>query len=390
MKNPTQLWDFCCNHPEGLHQFLMIYSDRIGTPMSYRTMDAYGCHTFSFINSKNEKFWVKFHILSQVAAERKGLTAEEAILLSGQDLNFLTRDLYTSIEKGDYPKWKMFFQVMNEEEGYAKANIAFDPTKIWKHDDYPLIEIGEIELNQNVKDFYCETEQAAFSPATLVPGIGLSLDRLLLGRLLIYDDSQHHRLGPNFKQLPVNCPKGLMEAQEKGKGSGLFSRGKENDENAAHTSVHICGAMNFADHRNHYPHYSHSEFGTSPAEVTEEKVDFNFQVPNMKGSTVACNFYSFPGEGSDEDYYEQPRDFYQMLSEQDQKNLCNNLAISFELISYQPILDKMLMHLGKVDPKLRSGVEEVMSKRSTIGDNHLRSELLLHSMKESHNINTYL
>ncbi len=171
MWNPTQTWDFCANHPESLHQFLMIYTDRTGTPRSYREMDGYGCHTFSFWNDQKERFWVKFHIKACLGA--KGLTMDEAKAVSAEDPNFLSRDLIVAINSGHYPKYKMYFQIMPEQEAFSspdKQFIAFDSTKVWKHADYPLIELGEIVLNGNVTDHFCETEQVAFSPATFVPG----------------------------------------------------------------------------------------------------------------------------------------------------------------------------------------------------------------------------
>ena len=153
----------------------MLFTDRTGTPLSYRTMNAYGCHTFSLVNSAKERFWVKFHLVSQQGAF--GFNQHEAKLVAGEDPNFLSRDLYQSIEKQNFPRWKMMIQVMPEEEGY-KHPWTFDATKVWKHADYPLIEVGTLEVNRNVVDYFTEVEQVAFSPATVVPGIGLSPDKV--------------------------------------------------------------------------------------------------------------------------------------------------------------------------------------------------------------------
>ena len=148
--------------------------------MSYRKMNAYGCHTFSFVNDENKVFWVKFHLISEQGAA--GLTAVQAKLLAGEDPNFLSRDLKTAIEKGQFPRWKLACQIMPEEEGYQRK-WSFDPTKVWKHKDYPLIDIGLIELNRNPINYFSEVEQVAFSPSTIVPGIGFSPDKLLQGKI---------------------------------------------------------------------------------------------------------------------------------------------------------------------------------------------------------------
>lgn len=351
MKNPDMLWDFCANHPEGLHQFLMIFSDRGGTPLSYRNMDAYGCHTFSFINDSNERFWCKFHLKPQQSG-RKGLTSEEAKLLAGEDPNYLTRDLYMAIQNQQFPKWKMFCQIMSEKEGYEKP-FTFDPTKVWKHSEYPLIEIGTIELNEVVTDFHNETEQVAFSPANFVPGIGLSLDRLLQGRLLIYDDTQHHRLGPNFKQIPVNRPLGV---------------GKDSVN-----SMHVCGAMN-VEVKSHFPDYSHSEFGGPVANISVKEPPMRVDGP--------CDYYSFPQEGSDEDYYQQPRDFYRILSQEQRQHLCFNLAESLSKVTNESILKKMLYHLNCCDSDLSCDVEEFLKKRSK-GEGLSKSECVLKEVRQA-------
>lgn len=333
MWNPTQTWDFCANHPESLHQFMMIYTDRTGTPRSFREMDGYGCHTFSFVNENQERFWVKFHIKSCLGA--KGLTMEEAKIVAGEDPNFLSSDLIVAINEGNFPKWKMYYQVMPEEDGYQNSSIAFDPTKVWKHSDYPLIEVGEIELNENVLDHFCETEQVAFSPSNIVPGIGLSPDRLLQGRLLIYDDTQHHRLGPNFKKLPVNKPQGIAYPVN---------------------SMRTMGQMN-TDYGNHHPNYADSEFGgpkPNPKYITKP-----FRVDGNTG------YYPLPHEGTAEDYYQQPRDFWNVLSSEQQVNLTRNLAASFFKVTSDEVLNKMLHHMDQIDGDLGNRVRTELGNRES-------------------------
>jgi len=330
MWNPSQIWDFVATHPEGLHQALMIFSDRSGTPASYRHMNAYGCHTFSFVNEQNQRFWVKFHISAEKGA--KGLTQTQAKLIAGEDPNFLARDLKEAIDRGDFPRWKMYFQVMPEEEGYQHT-WTFDATKVWKHKDYPLIEIGIIEVNRNPIDYFSEVEQVAFAPSNVVPGIGLSPDKLLQGRLLIYDDTQHHRIGPNFRQLPINRPNGVPELN----------------------TNYVGGNMN-VEIKNRFPHYFPSTFGGLQPDPSYLEPPFRTDGP--------LDFYDYPGEGTDKDYYEQPGEFFRVLSEDQRYNLCENIASSCAKIP-DSLVKEVVSHLKKVDTRLGSTVENLLQNRKS-------------------------
>lgn len=201
----TYQWDFWTQIPEALHQITIVMSDR-GIPKSYRHMHGFGSHTFSFINAKNERFWVKFHLKCQQGIEN--LTDEEAAAVIGSDRESHQRDLYEAIERGDFPKWKMYVQVMPEADAGKVPYHPFDLTKVWPHADYPLIEVGELELNRNPENYFQDVEQAAFNPANIVPGIGFSPDRMLQGRLFAYGDAQRYRLGVNHWQIPVNKARG--------------------------------------------------------------------------------------------------------------------------------------------------------------------------------------
>jgi len=344
MWNPTQTWDFTVTHPEGLHQALMIFSDRSGTPMSFRHMNAYGCHTFSFINAEKKRFWVKFHILCDQGA--KGLTAPQAKLLAGEDANFLGRDLHEAIAQGNFPTWTLYCQVMSEEEGYSKP-FTFDATKVWKHADYPLIEIGKIVINRNPTDYFSEVEQVAFAPTTIVPGIGFSPDKLLQGRLLIYDDTQHHRLGPNYKQLPINRPR--MEP----------------------TTYYTGGQMHL-DIKQKFPHYHGSTFGT-PREA-KEFVEPPFRVDGP------ADYYDPPLEGTDEDYYAQPRDFWNILSATDKNNLCYNIAASLSKVTSDAVIQKALFHFNKISTEFGNTIQATIGSRLTNMVKKTESEVLLDEM----------
>lgn len=197
-------WDFWTLLPETFHQITITMSDR-GIPASFRHMHAFGEHTFSFYNDKNERFWCKFHLLTQQGI--KNLTDDEAAAIAGMDREFHGNDLFESIEQGDFPKWTMYVQIMTEDQAKNHYENPFDITKIWRHKEFPLIEVGVLELNRNPENYFAEVEQAAFSPAHIVPGIGFSPDRFLQGRLFAYGDAQRYRLGVNHNHIPVNQAK---------------------------------------------------------------------------------------------------------------------------------------------------------------------------------------
>jgi len=204
MRSAKNNWDFWTSLPEALHQVTITMSDR-GIPLSFRHMNGYGSHTFSLINAKNERIWVKFHFKTQQGI--KCLTDQEAEAIVAKDRENNQRDLLASIDKGDFPKWKMQIQVMSEAEAKTCKFNPFDLTKVWPHKDYPLIDAGVFELNRNPENYFADVEQAAFNPANVVPGIGFSPDKMLQGRLFSYGDAQRYRLGVNHHLIPVNAAK---------------------------------------------------------------------------------------------------------------------------------------------------------------------------------------
>src|SRR5574343_2034770 len=197
-------WDFWTLLPEALHQVTIVMSDR-GIPASYRHMHGFGSHTFSFINAANERYWVKFHFRTQQGI--KNLTDAEATEIIGRDRESHQRDLLEAIDRGDFPKWTMYVQIMPEADASKVPYNPFDLTKIWPHKDYPLIEVGVVELNRNPENFFAEVEQSAFNPAAVVPGISFSPDKMLQARLFSYGDAQRYRPGVNHHQIPVNAPR---------------------------------------------------------------------------------------------------------------------------------------------------------------------------------------
>lgn len=204
MRSAQNNWDFWTLLPECFHQVTVVMSDR-GIPASYRHMHVFGEHTFSFYNTDNERVWCKFHFRTQQGI--KNLTDAEAEAIIAKDRESHGRDLYEAIERGEYPRWTMYVQIMTEEQARHHYENPFDITKIWRHAEFPLIEVGVLELNRNPENYFAEVEQSAFTPAHVVPGIGFSPDKFLQGRLFVYGDAQRYRLGVNYNQIPVNRAK---------------------------------------------------------------------------------------------------------------------------------------------------------------------------------------
>lgn len=206
LRNSTSNWDFWTSLPEALHQITITMSER-GIPYSYRHMNGYGSHTFSLINADNELCWVKFHLKTLQGI--RNLTDQEATAIIGNDRESHQRDLYDSIDRKDYPRWQMQIQVMTQQEAKTCSFNPFDLTKTWPHADYPVQEVGILELHKNPENYFAEVEQAAFNPAHVVPGVGFSPDKMLQGRLFSYGDAQRYRLGVNHAAIPANkarCP----------------------------------------------------------------------------------------------------------------------------------------------------------------------------------------
>ena len=204
LRDNNMQWDFWSLNPESAHQVTYLMGDR-GLPRTYRHMNGYGSHTYMWVNAAGERFWVKYHFHSQQGVE--GLTGEQATQIAGEDADFHRRDLWEAIERGEFPQWKLSVQVMAYEDAKTYRLNPFDLTKTWPHADYPLIPVGMMTLNKNPDNFFAQIEQAAFSPSNVVPGIGFSPDKMLLGRVFAYPDAARARIGTNFDQLPVNRPR---------------------------------------------------------------------------------------------------------------------------------------------------------------------------------------
>ncbi|SFI62102.1 catalase [Thermoflavimicrobium dichotomicum] len=203
IQTPNHYWDFMSFSPESTHMLTWLFSD-LGIPANYRQMDGFGVHAFKWVNKKGEHVYVKYHWKSLQGV--KTLTAEEAEVIGGKNHSHATEDLYQAIEAGHYPKWDLYVQILHPEDMDSFSFDPLDPTKVWPEDVLPLVKVGTMTLNRNPKNFFAEVEQSAFAPSVMVPGIEPSEDKLLQGRLFSYPDTQRHRLGPNYLQIPVNCP----------------------------------------------------------------------------------------------------------------------------------------------------------------------------------------
>ncbi len=212
LRDNNMQWDFWTLSPESAHQVTWLFSDR-GTPRTWRNMNGYGSHTFSWQNASGEKFWVKYHFKTDQGISN--FTADEAKAMATEDPDFHIRDLHQAIASSNHPSWTLYVQLMPFADAADYRFNPFDLTKVWPHSDYPLIRVGQMVLNRNPENYFAEVEQSAFEPANLVPGIGASPDRMLLGRIASYPDAHRYRIGTNYAQLPINHPKSSVNSYNK-------------------------------------------------------------------------------------------------------------------------------------------------------------------------------
>jgi len=323
MRSPNTNWDFWSSLPEALLQVTIIMGDR-GIPSSYRHMHGFSSHAYSFINAENKRTWVKFHFRSQQGI--RNLTDQEAEKVVGMDRESHQRDLYEAIEKKIFPKWKVYVQLMTEDEADAMENNPFDLTKMWLKKDFPLIPVGEFELNRNPDNHFAEVEQAAFNPANAVPGISFSPDRMLQGRLFSYGDAQRYRLGVNHHQIPVNSPKAV-----------------ENPH-----SFHRDGQMRVDGNLGSELHYEPNSYGNWTDNPKEN-------LPREKGGDV--DRYDFRED--DSDYFTQPGMLFRAMTADQQQVLFDNTARHMGDSTLQ-IKHRHIYHCYQADPEYGKGVAEAM------------------------------
>ncbi len=324
LRSATNNWDWWTLLPEALHQVTIVMSDR-GIPKSYRHMHGFGSHTYSFWNEAGDRYWVKFHFRTQQGIEN--LSDAEAAEAVGTDRETHQRDLYEAIERGDFPKWKLYIQVMPEAEAEKVPYHPFDLTKVWPKGDYPLIEVGEFELNRNPENFFADVEQAAFAPSNLVPGISASPDKMLQSRLFNYADAQRYRLGTNYQQIPVNkarCPVNSNHRDGIGRVDGNY------------------GSL---------PHYEPNSFNQ-----WQEQPQFREPPLKIAGDADWWNF-----RDDDADYYKQPGDLFRLMTPEKQQLLFDNTA---RAMGDAPdfIKRRHVENCSKADPAYGAGVEAALRK----------------------------
>ena len=322
LRSAQSNWDFWTLLPEALHQVTIVMSDR-GIPRTYRHMHGFGSHTFSFINADNERFWVKFHFISQQGIENLSNAESEALI--GKDRESHQRDLYEAIERGDCPRWDFKVQIMPEKDAATYRFHPFDLSKVWSKSDYPLIDVGVLELNRNPENYHAEVEQAAFNPASIVPGIGFSPDKMLQGRLFSYGDTQRYRLGVNHAQIPVNKPRCPV------------------------ASFHRDGQMRVDGNYGGTKGYEPNSLG-----LWQESPEVKEPPLELTGAADNWNFRE-----DDEDYYTQPGLLFRIMSPQQQQVLFDNTAA--ELASVDDVVRKRhIRNCLKADPAYGEGVAKAL------------------------------
>ena len=322
LRSPTAMWDFWSLSPESLHQVTILMSDR-GLPRSLRHVNGYGSHTYSFINARNERFWVKFHFKTRQGIQT--LTNAEADAIIAKDRESSQRDLFEAIERGEFPRWKLQVQIMPERDAETYRWNPFDVTKVWPHRDYPMIDVGELELNRNPENYFAEVEQSAFSPSNIVPGISFSPDKMLQARVFSYADAHRYRIGTHYEMLPVNRPRSAVK------------------------TYHLDGPMRFDAPGGTNAFYEPNSFG-GPVQ------DKRFAEPPLRVSGDADRYNHRDGN----DDYTQPGDLFRLMSPAQKQRLFSNTAGAMNGVP-EEIVRRQLGHFHKADPAYAAGVASALN-----------------------------
>jgi catalase len=321
MRSNDMQWDFWTLSPESAHQVTILMSDR-GTPRTLRHMNGYSSHTYLWMNANGERFWVKYHFKTVQGIEN--FDVAEAAAMAGEDPDFHRRDLWESIASGDAPEWRLEMQIMPFEEAVSYRFNPFDVTKVWPHADYPPITIGRMVLDRNPANHFAEVEQAAFAPSNLVPGIGLSPDKMLMGRILSYHDTHLHRIGTNYEQLPVNAPKVPVHSYNKD------------------------GAMTYR-HAGAQPVYAPNSYGGPQADPGKE-------LPTWCVEAAEIGRYAYERHADDDDFV-QPRALYRdAMNDTDREHLATNIVAHASEGVTDDVQRRVIEYWTNVDPELGSRV----------------------------------
>lgn len=322
LKSAQMMWDFWSHSPEALHQVTILFSDR-GIPDGYRHMHGFGSHTYSLISANGERHWVKWHYKTQQGI--KNLSPADAARLAGTDPDYAQRDLFSAIEKGDFPKWRVCIQIMTEAQAAAHHENPFDVTKTWSQKEYPLIEVGEIELNRNPQNYFAEVEQVAFGPSNMVPGVGLSPDRMLQGRVFAYADAHRYRVGTNHQQLPINAPKSPVNSYQRD------------------------GAMSFGSNGGATPNYEPNSYADAPKEAPR------YAEPAL-ALTGAATRYDHREDG---DYFSHAGALFNLMSDAQKALLIHNIAGAMAGVTAD-VVQRQLQYFYKADPAYGEGIAKVL------------------------------
>ncbi|AXM96685.1 catalase [Pseudomonas plecoglossicida] len=321
LKNAQMMWDFWSHSPEALHQVTILFSDR-GIPDGYRHMHGFGSHTYSLINAQGERTWVKWHFKTQQGI--KNLAPAEAARLAGTEPDYAQRDLFEAIERGDFPRWSVCIQVMSEAEAGSRSENPFDVTKTWSQKDYPLIEVGVLELNRNPLNYFAEVEQAAFGPSNMVPGVGLSPDRMLQGRVFAYADAHRYRVGTNHQQLPVNAPRCPVNSYQRDGSMATGSYGSA-------------------------PNYEPNSYGNAPK-----------QSPRHAEPALALNGSADRYDHrDDDDYFSHAGALFRLMSSEQKALLISNIAGAMAGVS-EDVIQRQLQYFFKADPAYGEGIAKAL------------------------------
>jgi catalase len=319
LKNPTAVWDFWSLSPESLHQVSILMSDR-GIPATLRHMHGFGSHTFKWVNAEGDGVWVKYHFKTEQGV--KNLSPDVAAKLAGENPDYHTEDLFNAIEKGDFPSWKLYVQIMPLEDADTYRFDPFDVTKVWSQKDYPLIEVGRMVLDRNPENYFAEVEQATFSPGTLVPGIDVSPDKMLQGRLFAYSDAHRYRVGANHQALPINRPRNEVNNYQRD------------------------GQMRFDDNGGRSVYYEPNSFG-GPTESHENK-QAAYPVSGVADSVAYDH----------NDHYTQAGDLYRLLSKDERTRLVENIVEAMKPVEKEEIKLRQIQHFYKADPEYGTRVAD--------------------------------
>lgn len=324
LKDSQMMWDFWSLSPEALHQVTILFSDR-GIPDGFRFMHGYGSHTYSLINKDGVRTWVKWHFRTQQGI--KNLDPKKAGELDGSNPDYATQDLFNAIEKGDYPRWGVYIQIMTEEQARNHRENPFDVTKVWSQKEFPLHEVGYFELNRNPENYFAEVEQAAFAPSNVIPGTGLSPDKMLQGRVFAYADAQRYRIGTNYQLLPINAPK------------------------CPYANYQRDGAMRLDHNSGGSPNYEPNSDANAPKQTNKPEPLFPADLSGAAGQY---------DHRTDTDYYSQPAALFKLMNKDQQELLISNLAASMQGVK-QETLERVLAHFVKIDPEYGHGIAKKLN-----------------------------